>query len=339
MKPTRHLNRFAIVPLLAAALYAYAGGPKPTMLQGGDVAPKVADLKQVLPVPASGYVVNGVTRFDGWFLKADRLIFKKGATLMFTRQALASRRVFFIVAKSIEVEDPSAPGRITWEENPTAGAGATAGQAGTGAVNGGAGQPGAPGNDGPAGESTPSIQIAVLKFTGSGPSLDLQGQPGGTGGQGQKGGSGGPGSAGESASQSAFDCRRGAGNGGKGGPGGPGGVGGAPGRGGNGGTVTILSTADMMSTISTRVRVLVSGGVAGQPGAGGPGGDGGPGGPGGAQQLPWCRGDGSQGAVGDHGRDGPPGTADAGTRRGADGDFLLGAITADAFFGSIYGDH
>lgn len=295
MKPTGHICRFAVVPLLAAAVYAHADGLKPTMLQGGDVAPKVADLKQVLPVQASDYVVRGVTRFDGWFLKANRLIFKKGATLMFTRQALASRRVFFIVAKSIEVEDPSAPGRVTWEENPTAEAGAAAGQAGTGAVNGGAGQPGAPGNDGPTGESAPSIQIAVFKFTGSGPTLEFQGQLGGTGGQGQEGGSGGPGSAGESASQSAFDCRRGAGNGGKGGAGGPGGVGGAPGRGGNGGTVTILSTADMLSTINTRVRVLVSGGVAGQPGAG--------------------------------------------TRRGTDGDFLLGAITADAFFGSIYGDH
>lgn len=334
-----------IAPLAFAAMQVAAQNATPVTLQPADVAPKLQEMKQVADISAADYIVSGVTRFDGWFLKADRLIFKKGAALVFSRQALASRRVFFVVARSIEMEDSGSPGRISWEQAATAGAAPAAGQAPTGSVAagnghaGGTGAPGSIGNEGMSGDSAPSLYLAVLKMPGSGPVIDLQGQPGGQGGQGQRGGSGGPGGAGDSASQSAFDCRRGAGNGGSGGTGGPGGPGGLPGRGGNGGSITLLTTADMIPSFSAKLRVLTSGGVAGLPGQGGPGGVGGPGGPGGSQQLPWCRGNGSDGGTGGPGSDGPQGSADNGSRRGTDGDFLIGPVTQDGFMRSIYGNN
>jgi len=333
----RRIRPWSVLALACAALQAGAQGVAPKVLQGAEIAPKLLEMKEVREVPASDFVVDGVKRFDGWFLKADRLIFKKGATLVFSRQALASRRVFFIVAKSIQVEDAAAPGRITWETQAVDGTGPASGQAATGRAPGGAGLPGDGGHEGVPGDSAPSLHLAVLKMPGSGPVIDLQGQAGGPGAQGQRGGSGGPGAAGRHASQNAFNCVRGAENGRPGGAGGPGGRGGTAGRGGNGGTVTILGTPDLLPGLGARVRVLVSGGVAGQPGAGGPGGVGGPGGPGGSQQLPFCRGNGSTGPTGAPGPDGPTGPSDDGSRRGTDGDFFVGPITEAAFRGSIYG--
>ena len=47
------------------------------------------------------YVVTGTTRFDGYFIVADKIIFKPGAQLIFTRQALKDRRNFFLVTKEL----------------------------------------------------------------------------------------------------------------------------------------------------------------------------------------------------------------------------------------------
>ena len=312
---------------------------EPKKLQGADVTSKLVEIQNygIDKAAASDYTVDGNQRFDGFFLKADKLIFKKGSKLVFSRQALQTRRVFYVVARQIVMEDNASPGTITWEGATDNSVPNVAGQAGTGNYPGGGGQAGAQGNDGRTGESAPTLYLAVLSTPGSGPIVDLQGLVGGSGGQGQKGGSGGAGGPGDNASQDLFNCRHGAGNGGGGGAGGPGGPGGLPGRGGNGGSFTLLATPDLIAPLSSRVRVLVSGGPAGSPGSGGPGGDGGPGGPGGADARPYCQGSGSQGPSGPPGAQGAAAPADTGARRGTAGDFLVGGMSQDDFKRFLYG--
>jgi hypothetical protein len=332
---------FIVATLISPLVLAQATPPAATQknLQPGDVATILLQIKQttIPTIPAADYVVTGNQKFDGWFLKANHLIFKKNATLVFSRTSLQSRRLFYIVAQEVDMEDNSAPGTIAWEQPPTSTAPASSGQAATGAYPSGAGHPGDIGNPGPTGESAPTLYFTVLTIPGSGPKIDFRGQAGGIGGQGQKGGSGAAGGGGASAAQNLFNCMHGAGNGGDGGQGGPGGPGGNPGAGGNGGAVTILSGANLLPALTSRVRVLISGGVAGQPGSGGPGGDGGPGGPGGAQQLPYCQGNGANGRAGGPGTQGPAGQADNGALKGTDGDVLVGAITPADFTNFVYG--
>lgn len=318
----------------ALALPARAAEPARD-LQGPEVVFKVDEVdKLALPPAAGDFVVTGTRTYDGWFLKADRLVFKPDARLVFSRAALSNRRHFFIVTREIVVADGGRPGLITWERGPNAGAPGGLGQAPTGSPAnsegqpGGAGAPGSGGIEGAAGESAPNLTIFVLSVPASGPSVDMAGQAGGPGGQGQKGGSGGVGGWGNPAAQNAFNCTRGAGNGAQGGRGGSGGVGGPGGRGGHGGSVTVISDASLLGTLSQRFRVSVAGGEGGPAGAGGPGGDGGPGGRGGQEALPWCRGNGSQGPAGERGQDGPGGTA--GPTENA-GDFFVGGISAPDF--------
>jgi hypothetical protein len=325
--------------LIAAVSMSTLQAQEPRKLQGADVTSKLVEIQNygIPSAAASDYTVEGNQRFDGFFLKADKLIFKSGAKLVFSRQALQNRRVFYVVARQIVMQNNAAPGTITWEGATDNFVPNVAGQAGTGNYPGGGGQAGAQGNEGRAGESAPSLYLAVLSVPGSGPIIDFQGFVGGSGGQGQKGGSGGAGGPGDNASQDLVNCRRGAGNGGGGGAGGPGGPGGLPGRGGNGGSFTLLTTPDLIAPLTARLRVLVAGGSAGAPGSGGPGGEGGPGGPGGAEALPWCRGSGSQGPNGPPGAQGPIAAADTGARRGTAGDFLLGGMSQEDFKRYLYG--
>jgi hypothetical protein len=291
-------------------------------------------LQDVKGLPPSGEeIIDGIRRFDGWFFKANRITFKANSVLLFTKQAQANRRQFFVIAKEIKLEDADKPGTITWEKGDVLGAPNTAGEA-AGGANGGEnspGTPGATGGFGPRGYDgavAPSIILITLRVPGSGPLVDLTGQDGGQGGQGQQGGRGGKGGTGNSASQTAFGCSRGAGNGSAGGTGGPGGQGGKGGTGGDGGVFTLISTTNDLPSLTQKFRVKDTGGSAGTPGPGGPGGLGGQGGDGGAQQLPWCSGNGSPGPTGNTGSAGPGGVNGD---NGKQGDYTVGGITQEQF--------
>jgi hypothetical protein len=308
--------------------------PKPKELSEASVVNEVQTIKQAdLLRLSKPYEVVGTTRFDGWFIVADKVVFKSGSQLIFSHQALQNRRNFFVVTKELVSEDANAPGLITYEQPANDTASAKPGQGPTGphgAYDGQSGQQGGSGETGavgPKGYSAPSITITVLSVPGSGPALDLRGGTGGEGGQGQRGGDGGVGAKGSPASQSMFDCKAGGGRGGNGGSGGTGGAGGQGGPGGDGGSVTIIAPAELLPSLTQKFRVLVAGGQGGRGGAPGPGGNSGPGGPGGQEAKPYCGGGpggspGAPGAGGSPGASGPPGT---------EGDFFVGAISQDLF--------
>jgi hypothetical protein len=322
----------ASTPATSDAQTAASSNPAAKQIQGADLNDTLVAIKD-LPGNADE-VVDGTRRFNGWFFKANKITFRSKSTLLFTKQALENRRQFFVIAKELVVEDQNVPGTITWEKGNPAEAPASAGQApnGQGGIGegggGSAGNPGASGAAGYSGNDAPSIVLIVMSLPSSGAMVDLSGQKGGKGGKGQKGGTGGHGAKGNDASQNAFNCNRGAGNGGPGGSGGSGGSGGTGGRGGNGGTFTIISSVDVLPSLSQKFRIQVSGGPGGDVGDGGFGGDGGNGGDGGGQQLPYCRGDGSHGATGGSGT---PGVAGVAGPVGSTGDFLVGGITKDQF--------
>lgn len=279
------------------------------------------------------FEVSGVTRFNGWFVVADKILFKSGAQLVFTQQALRDRRNFFLVTKELISEDNNAPGMITFERPAADRAPAKPGQAPSGTAgqsdgsNGSEGMPGEVGTTGPKGFTAPALTIIALSVPQSGPLIDFRGGPGGIGGQGQKGGDGGAGAKGSPASQSMFDCKAGGGKGGNGGAGGRGGNGGLGGQGGDGGTVTIIAPSVLLPSLTQKFRVLVSAGAGGAGGPGGLGGNAGAGGPGGQEARPYCGGGpgGSNGATGEAGTAGGTGPA------GIDGDFFVGAISEELF--------
>jgi hypothetical protein len=279
------------------------------------------------------FEVSGTVRFDGWFIVTDKIVFKSGAQLIFTRQALQNRRNFFVVTKEFISEDSNAPGLITYEQPTEEISTAKPGQGPTGAhgvYDGQSGQPGGKGETGtpgPKGYSGPSITITALSVPGSGPALDFRGAVGGEGGRGQRGGDGGVGAKGSPASQSLVDCKAGGGRGGNGGPGGFGGDGGQGGPGGDGGSVTIIGPATLLPTLTQKFRVMVAGGSGGRGGAPGSGGNGGPGGPGGQEARPYCGG----GPAGGNGGPGGSGSPGSGGQSGTEGDFFVGAITQDQF--------
>jgi hypothetical protein len=295
---------------------------------------KASILQNVKDLPPSGQeVIDGTRRFDGWFFKADKITFKSGAVLLFTKQAQENRRQFFVIAKEIVCEDGSNPGKITWEKGPAPAPPSSAGEAPAGKdggenATGEGGNAGVQGTKGYDGHTAPSIVLIALQVPGSGPLVDLTAQDGGQGGTGQQGGKGGKGGTGNSASQNAVNCNRGAGNGGSGGIGGPGGQGGKGGTGGDGGVLTLISTTDNLPSLTQKFRALIAGGHGGTPGQGGSGGVGGGGGGGGAEQKPWCAGNGNPGPTGNTGNPGPVG---ANGDNGREGDYTVGGITQDQF--------
>lgn len=317
--------------------------PMAAMAQGAKEIPSaeiIAKTREARDLASIGlpkeYVVSGDTKFNSWALTADRIVFKSGATLTFSDEALARRDEFFIIANEIVSEDQANPGKITWarEDGPGT-APPAAGQAPSGThgqgdgAHGGAGSTGAIGNQGYPGRNAPSLTIFVRKVTGSGQLIDFKGQDGGAGGQGQAGGDGGVGHKGAPASSSAVDCRRGAGYGGNGGSGGNGGTGGTGGNGGVGGTVTLVSLPDNLSPLSKLYRTEISGGKGGPGGSGGSGGAGGPGGSQGAKSLPYCQDEpGRKGKPGAVGNSGPIGTKGV---DGIAGDFLVTGLTQEQF--------
>jgi hypothetical protein len=291
-------------------------------------------LQDVKDLPPSGdEVIEGTRRFNGWFFKANKITFKSGSVLLFTKQAQANRRQFFVIAREIDVEDASNPGKITWEKGDIPAPPSSAGEAPAGADGGenSAGAPGAPGGPGTKGydgPTAPSVVLITMRVPSSGPLVDLTGQDGSQGGMGQQGGKGGKGGTGNSASQNAFNCNRGAGNGGPGGSGGLGGQGGKGGTGGDGGVFTLISTTENLPNLTQKFRILYEGGHGGIPGQGGLGGVGGHGGDGGAQQLPYCSGNGSPGPTGNTGNAGAVGTNGD---NGKEGDYTVGGISQAQF--------
>ena len=334
------LSQHLLFPLLLATAAAQPLAPitaKP--LQRADISTSVGIIKNATYIPIGGsddsYVVSGTQAFNGWFLSVDTLTFKPGAQLVFSAQALNARNSYFIVARRIVVEDPTQPGVITWTKGDTASSPSVSGQAGSGNPGGdrsgdvgGRGADGSKGVDGERGTASPNFTLFVLSAPTGGVTIDFSGSKGSVGGQGMRGGDGGKGGSGHPASQSAFDCRRGAGNGGPGGPGGIGGPGGAGGTGGTGGTVTIVTTPGLAPTMLQRFRLDVSGGPGGDGGPGGAGGNGGQGGSGGQEARPYCRGNGGTGPTGPAGSAGSTGTAGG---PGTPGDVFVGSLTEAEF--------
>jgi hypothetical protein len=317
-----------VAPTIAAA---------PKEISPADLSQELLPAKQAvaLGIPSGDYLVEGERKVNGWILAVDRLVFKPGARLVFSTEALKSHDSLIIVARELVGLDSSSPGTITWEspDVPSVAA-ALAGQAASGPSGGedrgGAeGAMGATGNTGGAGRNAPKLTILVPKIAAMGLRIDFAGQGGAKGGAGQKGGDGGNGGGGHSASQTLFGCSHGPGDGGNGGTGGIGGPGGPGGPGGSGGIVQLGSLATSLSDIASTLNVGVSGGTGGVGGDGGQGGTGGLGGPVGAAQLPYCQQDGrhngSAGGKGIGGLSGPSG------KQGLPGDYLFAPLTPENF--------
>jgi hypothetical protein len=302
------------------------------VVKGPDFDNTLVSASDIKNIKNDEYVVTGTKKFDGWFLKADRIVFEPGATLVFSRTALSNRRQFWVVAKELVVKDQANPGTITWEQGDPPSPPQAPGEAPPGKNGPQDGAAGLPGNEGTKGSpgltgaNAPQITLVVLKVPGSGVIVNLTGGNGGQGGPGMKGGRGGTGAKGHPASQIGFGCNRGAGNGGSGGGGGKGGPGGDGGVGGAGGTFLLVSEAEILPSLTQKFRVKVAAGTGGSGGQGGQGGDGGPGGPGGQEARPYCRGNGSQGANG-----GPGGSGSVGSPGGVgqEGDFTIGGATKE----------
>ncbi|WP_268522753.1 hypothetical protein [Bacillus halotolerans] len=284
------------------------------------------------PFKIKELIVDGEQVINGWYIRAEKIIFKPGSSIWFSEAAQQNRTNFYIVANEIICEDDNSPGLISWQhtgvvnQEPTSGQAASGHHGGSDGESGGVGQEGSKGNKGYNGKNAPNLTIFVLNMPSSGPEVNFKGQDGGNGGKGQKGGDGGNGRKGRPASQSAVTCLRGAGNGGNGGNGGTGGPGGDGGDGGNGGIVTVISKGDLLPSLEQKLRVIVSGGLGGPGGDGGDGGNPGLGGPGGEAALPLCAGNGSSGSSGIGGESGPAGETG---RAGVDGDVFHGPITEE----------
>ena len=84
------------------------------VLQPAEVSSLLHEVKQeALPPSSEDYVVSGTALYNGWFLKAKRIVFKSGAKLVFSLQAQDKRNLFWIVAEEIVCEDGQAPGLIS----------------------------------------------------------------------------------------------------------------------------------------------------------------------------------------------------------------------------------
>lgn len=309
----------------------------------GDVAPRVRVARSLSPKR----VIDGDVTIDSWFFGAKELLFKKGARLIFSANAMTKRSELFIVADTVIVED--GVGTITCQYLPIPDQGER-GQAATGSKGQGEGGSGIGGTnglegvEGIRGQNAPDITLFVQTLSGAGNlEIDLKGATGGRGGKGQKGGDGGAGELGSAARQARQDtflgtvwlpsCEAGPGYGGRGGSGGIGGKGGKGGAGGKGGTVTICADPNNLQIITQAVNVIVEGGVGGEGGEGGFGGEGGLGGPEG-QLATFCNSAGRAGEAGAKGSDG--GHGEKGETAASGSQFVVG-IPSSSFndwFGS-----
>jgi len=325
------------VSIASLVVVASAFAKDATVRSAAELTPQMREVKDMasIGIPAE-FVVDGQKSVDSWAVIAKRIVFKSGATLVFSQQALARRNELLIAADTIVNEDQGHPGTVTWAQ-PSAATQAPpmSGQAPAGAHGAGDGQsgspgtPGASGNSGYPGRNSPILTVFVQRAVGGGQQIGFNGQAGGQGGKGQTGGAGGLGHKGSPASASLFDCHSGAGYGGNGGNGGPGGTGGTGGAGGAGGSVTLVSLPENLGPLTHLYRVDVTGGAGGSGGAGGDGGSPGAGGSQGEKALPYCKDEPSRaghgGAAGASGNAGSPGN------EGLAGDFSVAGVTAEQF--------
>jgi hypothetical protein len=133
MATTYHLNA---VPLAAAFVFGILAPMAGAQVASKKIISEAETLNTLHTIKEADLLktsepvtIDGTKLFDGWFIVTDKLIFKSGAKLIFSRQAQDARRIFFIVAKEIVSEDASSPGLISYEQPPVAAAGVTGGQA------------------------------------------------------------------------------------------------------------------------------------------------------------------------------------------------------------------
>lgn len=300
-----------------------------TTLSEQETQNRVVEAAQQIP-----RVIPGVLTIDGqriWnspTLAAQKIVFKPGASLIFSADVLRQRRNLFIFANQIVSDDQEHPGTITWQKS-TPDAPPPLGTASPGADNGaieglpgGNGVNGRVGTGGTGGRQGPDLTITAKSIS---PALvvDLLGGNGGPGGTGENGGRGGGGGKGNPASQNVANCNRGAGDGERGGTGGSGGPGGSGGSGGDGGSFTMVVPDDQIAVVTRILQVKLGAGTPGGGGQSGAGGGGGPGGPGGQESRPYCRGNGSQGPTGGGNGGGPAGPQGA---QGQAGTYFVGGL-------------
>lgn len=276
-------------------------------------------------VPVQDLLVHGRQIIDRPVVVAGKIAFEPDSELVYSTKAQQSAAGLYLLAREIVSLDQNHPGRVVAERSvgeaePIRAKDGADGQNGAGdGTAGGKGGKGEAGSTGASGESGPHLLLFVPHLASTHLIVQLNGTSGGRGGNGGDGGAGGIGARGESASQSAFDCKRGAGRGGDGGAGGNAGDGGLGGPGGKGGDLEII-TQDLSVSGIVLIAHGGDGGAGGNPGRPG---NGGAGGPQGDEQLPWCRGghgDGSRGAQGG------PGSVGHRGQQGMEGNVLLAIV-------------
>src|SRR5437879_6124515 len=113
----RSVSILGLLNLVASYNIAVAQDLKPKQLDETSVNNQIRTIKEAdLIKSGEPYIVSGVTKFNGWFIVTDKVIFKSGSQLVFTKQALDNRRAFFIVTKELVSEDNNSPGSITFEK-------------------------------------------------------------------------------------------------------------------------------------------------------------------------------------------------------------------------------
>jgi len=267
------------------------------------------------------FPVTGTEVFSGQVLKAHKLQFDSGATLVLMRLdlpflAICTNQILLRApaVKSTIMRDPNlvAPDGIAGSPgNP----GSCPPQPGGHGSNGSAGTKGGPGGT----VAIPTLYLFVeevlihpgSQLTWFDLAIDFAGVRGGVGGAGGDGGSGGRGANGPPGLDVGFTCAKPPGNGGNGGNGANGGAGGAGGNGSDGGTLIYVGPQSALDQLAW-VKVTNHGEPGGLGGKGGQGGVGGKGGFRGENTV-FCYGGypGYPGVKGADGADGLPG-ADGG---------------------------
>jgi len=280
-----------------------------------DIPPAVITALQA--VTASDlYPVSGTESYSLPILKTRILQFDSGAVLRLARLDVP---FIIICAQQILLRGPAPRATITRDTGVVAKTGAAgapgargvAGERqGMAGANATGGSPGAPGQSAQLPPlylfmeemvAHPKAPVEWLDFW-----LLMAGIDGGAGGAGGYGGDGGPGAAGSPGKDGVFGCDARPGDGGAGGAGGAGSAGGAGGNGSDGGQLIYVGPDAALDQMSW-IKVVNTGGAAGQGGARGRGGAGGHGGPPGANTA-YCP-PGRNGFSGQNGIDGIDGAS------------------------------
>jgi hypothetical protein len=268
-----------------------------------EVPKEIADAIKASPKIKSVIPITNSESFSQQVIKADEIVFDKGAHLILSN---FSYPWVAIVTKTLKFRDDSAYSFLERDMSVRTGADGQAGAQGSkGADNfgetnrrGNDGNPGGAGGMGGGGKTVtlPTVYVIAEKLLDDkgkeiapgilNLAVLMRGIDGGAGGQGGRGGDGGHAGNGKEGATGPFDCHEGPGPGGNGGTAGSGGRGGAGAAGGAGATLVFVSLKRGAETFSYS-RVNNQGGLGGIGGRGGsPGTPGGGGG--GAGRNGWC---------------------------------------------------